>query len=72
MRSSRSAEPHPGTDVRLLVHDLHITVIDAATGELLRQLVLDPTRVYQPTGRPPGPHSEGRTYNYVGPAIPMP
>jgi transposase len=27
----------------------------AATGELLRELVLDPNRDYQPTGRPPGP-----------------
>jgi hypothetical protein len=30
-----------------------IRVINAATGELLRELVLDPTRDYQPTGRPP-------------------
>ncbi len=29
-----------------------------ATGELLRELVLDPTRDYQPTGRPPGPTSK--------------
>jgi hypothetical protein len=26
-----------------------------ATGELLRQITLDPSRDYQPTGRPPGP-----------------
>jgi len=42
---------HAGTYVRLLIQDLHITVIDAATGELLRELVLDPTRDYQRTGR---------------------
>jgi len=39
----------------MLVQDLHIRVINAATGELLRDLTLDPTRDYQPTGRPPGP-----------------
>lgn len=26
-----------------------------ATGEILRELVIDPTKVYQPTGRAPGP-----------------
>jgi transposase InsO family protein len=46
---------HAGTYVRLLVHDLDITIINATTGEILRELVLDPTRDYQPTGRPPGP-----------------
>lgn len=44
-----------GTYVRLLIQDLNITIIDAATGEILRELVLDPTRDYQRTGRPPGP-----------------
>ena len=39
----------------MLVHDLHIRVINAATGELLRELTLDPSRDYQATGRPPGP-----------------
>jgi transposase InsO family protein len=46
---------HARTRVLLLVHDLDIRVINAATGELLRQLTLDPQRNYQPTGRPPGP-----------------
>jgi hypothetical protein len=45
---------HAGTHVLLLVRDLHIRIIDAATGELLRELTLDPDRNYQPTGRPPG------------------
>jgi transposase InsO family protein len=44
-----------GTDVLLLVQDLHIRVIHAATGGLLRELILDPRKNYQPTGRPPGP-----------------
>jgi hypothetical protein len=39
----------------MLVHDLEVRVINAATGELLRELTLDPTSDYQPTGRPPGP-----------------
>jgi len=46
---------HTGTHVLLLVQDLHVRVIDAATGELLRELTIDLTRDYQPTGRPPGP-----------------
>jgi hypothetical protein len=46
---------HAGTHVLLLVQDRHIRVIDSATGELLRELTLDPTRDYQPTGKPPGP-----------------
>jgi hypothetical protein len=35
---------HSETHVLLLVQDHHIRVIHAATGELLRELVLDPTR----------------------------
>ncbi|WP_102508762.1 IS481 family transposase [Sanguibacter massiliensis] len=46
---------HAGTYVRMLVQDLDIIVIDATTGEILRELVLDPTKNYQPTGRPRGP-----------------
>ncbi len=46
---------HAGTHVIMLIQDLDIRVIDAATGELLRELTLDPNRNYQPTGRPPKP-----------------
>ena len=46
---------HARTHVIVLVQDLDIRVIDAATGELLRELVLDPNKRYQGTGRPPGP-----------------
>jgi transposase InsO family protein len=46
---------HAGTYVRLLVQDLDITIINATTGEVLRELVLDPGRDYQPTGAPKGP-----------------
>ena len=35
--------------------DLDIAVVDATTGEILRELALDPTRDYQPTGAPKGP-----------------
>lgn len=46
---------YAGTYALLLVEDLHVRIIDAATGEVLRELILDPHRDYQPTGRPPGP-----------------
>ena len=46
---------HARTRILLLVQDLHIRVIDAATGELLRELTLDPDRAYQPTGKPRRP-----------------
>ena len=48
---------HARTRVLLLIQDLHVRIINAATGELLRELILDPERSYQPTGRPPGPHA---------------
>lgn len=38
------------TDVILLVQDLHVTVVNAATGEILRDLFIDPRKDYQPTG----------------------
>jgi transposase InsO family protein len=46
---------HTRTRVVMLIADRHIRVIDAATGELLRDLILDPTRDYQRLGRRPGP-----------------
>jgi transposase InsO family protein len=39
---------HAGTHVLLLVEDLDIRIINATTGEILRELTLDPTRDYQP------------------------
>jgi len=44
---------HAQTHVILLIQDLHIRVVHAATGELLRELTLDPTRDYQPRKRTP-------------------
>lgn len=46
---------HARTHVLLLVHDHHVRIVDAATGELLRELTIDTTRDYQGTGRPRGP-----------------
>jgi hypothetical protein len=39
------------TPVLMLVRELHVRIINAATGEL----VIDPARDYQPLGRSPGP-----------------
>ncbi len=42
---------HKRTPVLLLIAGTHIRVIDTQTGELLRQLQLDPTRDYQPRNK---------------------
>jgi len=55
MRHIPTGRTHARTPVILLVHDLEVRVINAATGELLRELTIDLTRDYQPLGRPPGP-----------------
>jgi transposase InsO family protein len=46
---------HARTHVLVLVHDLEVRIINAATGELLRELIVDTSRDYQPTGAPKGP-----------------
>ncbi|WP_433374024.1 hypothetical protein ACQPZX_03085 [Actinoplanes sp. CA-142083] len=38
-----------------MVQDLNIRIINATTGELLRELVLDPSQRYQRLNKPPGP-----------------
>lgn len=43
---------HARTPVLLLIHDRDIRIINATTGALLRELVLDPTRDYQPHNTP--------------------
>jgi hypothetical protein len=52
----------PGVPVNpsLLLKDLEIRVINAVTGELLRELTLDPNKDDQPTGAPNGPHPQSR------------
>jgi hypothetical protein len=52
---------HSGTHVIMLVHELHVRVVQAASGELLREFTLDPTRDYQPTGAPKGPARPGKS-----------
>ncbi|MGV3732255.1 MAG: IS481 family transposase, partial [Microcella sp.] len=54
---------HTGTHALVLVNDLHVTVINAATGELLRELTIDTSRDYQPTGRPKGPQKRRKPPN---------
>ena len=39
---------HARTHVILLVQDLDVRVVNAVTGELLRELTIDPERDYQP------------------------
>ncbi len=51
---------HARTHVRMLIHDLDITIINRDTGEILRDLVLDPARDNQPLGRRPGPPPGGK------------
>ena len=45
------ARTHARTHVLALIQDRDIRVIDAATGELLRELTLDPGNRYQPIDR---------------------
>jgi hypothetical protein len=45
---------HARTHILMLVQDLDIRIINAATGQLLRELTLDPTRDYQPRNIPCG------------------
>ena len=46
---------YAGTYVILLVQNLDVRIVNTTTGELLRELTIDPRSDYQPTGRPPGP-----------------
>jgi transposase InsO family protein len=43
---------HARTPVILLIQDLNVRIIDAATGELLRELTINPSRDYQPLHPP--------------------
>lgn len=46
---------HHGKRVLALIADRYVRVVEQETGELLRELTLDPTKDYQPLGRKPGP-----------------
>jgi transposase InsO family protein len=41
---------HKGTHVLLLVQDLEVRIVNAITGQLLRELTINPARDYQPHG----------------------
>lgn len=45
---------HARTRILALVHDLDVSIINAATGELLRELTIDLDRDYQPLGKAKG------------------
>lgn len=46
---------HHRTRVLILDQDRNIKIINAATGEVLRDFTLAPASDYQPTGAPKGP-----------------
>lgn len=49
-----------GTKVTVLINDLDIRVLNQDSGQLIRKLVLDPSRDYQPRGVKPGNSPENR------------
>ena len=51
-----------GTHVIVLIDDLDIHVLDRDTGNLIRKLILDPTRDYQPRGVKCGNSPENRQW----------
>jgi transposase InsO family protein len=46
---------HASTNIRMLIHDLNVIVINRDTGEILRELTINPDRDSQPRGTKPGP-----------------
>jgi hypothetical protein len=48
--SALDERTHARTHVLMLVQDLDVRIINAATGALIRELTIDPTRDYQPRG----------------------
>lgn len=51
---------HKVITVRVLVHDLHVIVIDRDTGEVLRELTINPNKDSQSRGVKPGPRPGNR------------
>ena len=53
---------HAGTHVLMLIHDANVTISNATTGEIIRELTIDPTKNYQPreSGQRKTPRSEDR------------
>ncbi len=56
-----------GTPIVMLIHDLDVRIIHAATGEILRQLTINPERRYHGTGKPTGAPRGPRKINRTGP-----
>ncbi|MGM7775919.1 IS481 family transposase [Arthrobacter sp. KNU-44] len=50
---------YAGKHVLMLIHDMDVTISDTATGEIIRELTIDPARGYQPRQRKT-PRSEDR------------
>lgn len=46
---------HHGKRILALIADTYIRVVEQETGELLRELTIDPNKDFQPRGLPPGP-----------------
>jgi hypothetical protein len=46
------------TPVKMFLHDRHVLIIDPATGLILRDFILDPTRDYQPRSLDQHPETE--------------
>ncbi len=46
---NRHRTTHTGTPFIVLIQNLNIRIIHAATGDILRQLTLNPNTTYQPT-----------------------
>ena len=42
---------HAGTHVKLLIQEQDVTIVNAATGEIIRELTIDLTRDYQPASK---------------------
>jgi transposase InsO family protein len=53
---------HAHKHVLMLIHDADVTISDATTGEIIRELTIDPTKNYQPrkNGQRKTPRSEDR------------
>jgi hypothetical protein len=49
---NRPRPPLNGTPIVMLIHGSDVRVIHAATGEVLRQLTINPDRRYHGTGKP--------------------
>jgi hypothetical protein len=55
LSTSACAEPSPNPRDHV-IHDLHVRIVHATSGGLLRELIIDPTHNNQPSGKPRCPH----------------